>query len=153
MAKFVFELEAVLKQRLAVERARQRALATIERERVLLEESLRDCQATIKMEKESLRHVLTPAGSGIDVRDVRMQAGASLLLVGKAQQIVLKIAGVMRRIEGARALLLEATTRRKAVETLRERRFEAWKADQRRREDAAIDEIAIMRGLREEEAA
>lgn len=155
MARFVFELEAVLKQRLVVERTRQRALAAIERERVVLEDSLRACQGQIRTEKDELRAALCASGEGqpVDLRGVRMQAGASLTLAARARQIVLKIAGTMRRVEAARALLLEATTRRKAVETLRERRLAAWNEVQRRREDAAIDEIAVMRGARAEEVA
>lgn len=153
MPRFVFELEAVLKQRLAEERQRQRALAAIERERVALEDALRECQGQIRMEKDQLRAALGASGPGtpVDLRGVRMQAGASLTLAARAQQFVLKIAGTMRRVDAARAALLMATTRRKAVETLRERRLAAWKEAMRRREDAALDEIAVMRGLRTED--
>jgi flagellar export protein FliJ len=45
----------------------------------------------------------------------------------------------------ARRDLLEATTRRKAVETLKERRWEAWRDEQRRIDARAMDEIATMR--------
>jgi flagellar protein FliJ len=49
--------------------------------------------------------------------------------------------------------LLEATKRRKAVELLRERRFEQWRLDLERRETAAVDELAVMRYGRKEDAA
>ena len=80
-----------------------------------------------------------------DMRGVRFQAGAATRLIASAQRAVLELAGVHKRLEAARAVLLEATKRRKAVELLKERRFEEWQQEQARREAAATDEIAVMR--------
>jgi flagellar export protein FliJ len=82
-----------------------------------------------------------------------MQANASLHLVARAQQAVLELAGLHRRIDAARLELLKATTDRKAVELLKERRRREWVDEQRRREDAELDEINVMRHGRGEEAA
>ena len=65
-------------------------------------------------------------------------------LAGTAQRTVLELAGLLRRLESARAELLEAAKRRKAVELLKDRRFEEWRSDQNRRELAAVDELAVM---------
>jgi flagellar export protein FliJ len=83
-----------------------------------------------------------------DVRAVRLQSGAAVRLGMAAQRAVLELAGVHRRLEGARAELLEAAKRRKAVELLRERRYEEWRTDQNRRELAAVDELAVMAAAR-----
>jgi len=158
MARFVFELTAVLKQRLAVEREKQLIVAAHERERARVEGLIRGFQSEIVREKQELRDqlVLEQAGPGgvmVDLRGVRFQAGVSMRLVARAQHAVIQLAGVHKRLDAARLDLLEATTRRKAVEVLRDRRFEEWQAEQRRRENAAADELSVMSAARGEEAA
>lgn len=154
MPKFVFKLEAVLKQRLAEERERQLAVAALERERQQLEDLIRSYQRDLTSERDELREQLTGERMGtatLDLRGVRFQAGASLRLVTLAQRTVLQLAGVHKKIDAARLLLLEATTRRKGVEMLRERRLEEWKLEQKKREEAALDELNVVRAARAEE--
>jgi flagellar export protein FliJ len=150
MARFVFELEAVLKQRRAIERERMVALAEVERARIALEDRLRAMHERGVEERAELSQQLggqSGRGSGglIDLRGVRFQTTAALKTRAHAQQLALQLAGVHKRIESARRELLEATTRRKGVETLKERRWEAWREEQRRLDARAMDEIATMR--------
>jgi hypothetical protein len=77
-----------------------------------------------------------------------MQAARSLFAVGEASRAVFKLGGTMKRLDAARGELLRAATARKAVEALRERRYEVWLDEQKRREDAALDEMAVIRGSR-----
>jgi flagellar protein FliJ len=151
MARFVFELEAVLKQRLAVEREKQLAVATLERERADLEDAIRGMQRDLTQEKQELRDQLA-AEKGrpamLDLRGVRFQAGAALRLITLAQRAVLRLAGVHKKIDAARLDLLQATTRRKAVEALKERRFEEWKHEEKRREAGEADELNVMLAAR-----
>jgi flagellar biosynthesis chaperone FliJ len=150
MARFIFELQAVLKQRLAVERERQLRVALIERERLDQEWKIRSIHVRIENEKRELATYLHAEQSegGVDIRGVRLQASSSLSLVGRAQREVLVLAGIHKRLDEARLHLLEATTARKAVEKLKERRWEAWREVQRGVEARALDEIAVMRGAR-----
>jgi flagellar export protein FliJ len=149
MAKFVFQLEAVLTQRRAFERERQRALAVVERERVRLEGELSAVQARIDAERGELRTGLAGGGSGtVDVRGVRYQAQHSLGLFARARQLVLQISGVHAQLEARRRELLEAATARKAVELLREKRLEEWKQERARRETAMLDDMNVMRAGR-----
>lgn len=150
MARFVFELEAVLTERKAVEKRRQLAVAALERERSALEELIRECQQGILAARDDLRGYLDP-GHAVDLHSVRLQAGASLHLVARAQRAVLELAGVHRKIDSARLELLRAAIRRKAVEALRDRRHEEWTTEQKRREHAALDELSVMRAGRLEE--
>lgn len=143
MAKFRFELEAVLKQRLAVERQKQLALGELDRVRLGLEERLRGFQRSIMSEKQDLRTALTPGGI-LNPAGVRMQANMSLHYVSKAQQAVYQLAVLHRKLEIARKELLDAATRRKAVEKLRERRYEAWRIAEATKEAATLDEIGVM---------
>lgn len=150
MAKFIFQLEAVLKQRLAIERTRQLAVAGVEQERLAAENDLLECQQGIDREKRLMREMLGPAPDGsprsVDLRGVRMQAGSSLAMLGRASRGVFRLAAVHKKLEAARADLLKAATARKAVETLRERRYEAWLEEQKKKEAAAMDELAVLRG-------
>ena len=153
MARFVFELESVLTQRQREERDRQLAVAALERRRLELEEFIRGCQRRIEQEREDLRGQL---GSGeetvrVDMDGVRVQANAGLHMVARAQRAAIELAGVHRRLETARTTLIEATTGRKAVERLRDRRYEAWLEAQKKAEAAEVDELATMRAGRKDE--
>lgn len=149
MPRFIFPLQALLDQREGIERTRQLAVAAIERERLELESRIAACQQQIRSHKYDLRSLLmgaTGAGtqSGVDTRTVRLQASASLHAQAGAQRLALQLAGVYRRLQSAQLELRNATTARKAVEVLKQRRFDAWKREQSRRENAALDELATI---------
>ena len=55
-----------------------------------------------------------------------------------------QLAGVHKRLEAARARLLEAVRERRAIERLRERRYEAWLDNLTRRETAELNEIGAV---------
>lgn len=155
MGVFRFELEPVLDQRTRVERDRQRAVAELERERLGLEDRIRGKQALLGDAKRHLRAELAgPDGGGggrrLQPHGVRLQATASLHLVAEVQRLALTLAGVHKRLEAARALLLEATMRRKAVELLRKRRYDEWRRAEARREAAETDDIVTGRACRRE---
>ncbi len=141
MARFRFQLQAVLQHRLRLEQEQQRVVAELESTRATLEGTIRSCQDALVRERSEMRSMLQAA----DMRGVRFQAGAATRIIASAQRAVLELAGVHKRLEAARAVLLEATKRRKAVDLLKERRFEEWRYQQARREAEATDEIAVMR--------
>lgn len=149
MAKFRFPLEALLEQRSAVEKSRQLAVAALERERIELEGLIGDRQRQIRSHKDDLRALLTGVGAdgtpqSVDTRTVRLQANASLHAQVGTQRMALQLAGVYRRLEAERAELMRATTARRAVETLKTRRLEAWKRELNRKESTMLDEMATM---------
>ncbi len=152
MARFRFNLEAVLEQRRAVERERQREVAALERARLEIEQELRGRQRAIEGAREDLRDALGKGGAGagvtIDLGGVRLQSRAAFHQARQAQMTAIRLAGAMRKVEAARGRLLEAARARKAVEMLRQKRFEEWRRDQERREAAAADEINVMRASR-----
>ena len=147
MARFVFSLEPVLKARRRSEDTLQRDVAVIERERMRLEEILRGHQRSLVSNKDVLRAGLTGL---IEVRDLRLQANSSLQIMRRAQQIVLELAGVYKRLEAARTRLIEASRRRRAIEFVRDRRYEQWKAALDKAETAALDELAVIAAARKE---
>ena len=144
MPRFRFRLQAVLEHREMVEEERQRSVAALERERVRLEDAIRACQRSIERERDELRSGL----GGGDIRGAKLQSAAMLRFITDAQRHVLELAGVLKRLERARAALLEAATARKAVELLRERQLSEWRSAERRAEASETDELAVMRAGR-----
>ncbi|TVQ31255.1 MAG: hypothetical protein EA376_10320 [Phycisphaeraceae bacterium] len=157
VAVYRFELERLLEMRTRTEREKQQVVAEIERERLEIENQLRDRQRTIMSTKDDLRAALqgerADEGVGvIDLRSVRMQSTAALHDVVRAQETAIRLAGIHNRLGAARGELMRATTARKAVDLLKKRRYERWLREQNRKEAAEMDEIAIMRAQRRDES-
>lgn len=156
MPRFTFNLQPVLEQRLRTEREHQRRVAELEQQRLTLESEIAGFQRSITAERDDLRDRLFDerGGARVDLPQVRQQAAASLTLISRAQRTVVRLAGVHQRLEAARMDLIKATAARRGVEVLRDRRYEAWKREQDRKEAAALDELATTRfnPLRPEEA-
>lgn len=149
MATFRFTLEPVLSQRLAAEREKQRAVATLERELLEIEGEIVRLQRGMVGARQDWRDALAPrVGSPTDMTHVRMQAQESFRLFVGARRLALRLAGAHRRIDAARAELLAASRARRAVELLKEKRYAEWKRAQARLEMAALDELVVMRAGR-----
>lgn len=138
MTQFRFRLDPLLKHRRRLEGEKQRALAVLERQRLAIEERIRAMQQRISDNKSELsRNLLGP----VDTAAIRSQAAMCMQLDAQTVRLVVTLAEVYRRIERARAELLEARTRVKAIERLRERRYEQWRHTQTKRETAELDEV------------
>src|SRR5690554_2548356 len=102
--RFVFRLQPVLDQREREEEAAQLRVAAIERERLGLEQTLRQIQSELLAARAFLRTRLggdvavasdLPVPSGMT--GVRMLASESLNLTVRAQQTAIALAGVLKR--------------------------------------------------------
>lgn len=142
---FVFELEAVLEQRRRAEKDRQRALAEERARQVAAQQRVEQVHEMMRRGQDDLRGILTPGGGPLALASVRMQATSGLHAIVLLQRAAIELAGINKRVEAARAALLQATIARKGVETLRERRYRAWKMEQERREAAELDDLNVMR--------
>lgn len=120
---------------------RQRELAKCLRQRMILMDQLRQMQQTIRDSKRSLGDTLV---GRVDLGRVATFAHYSGQTAVRAQQIVQKLAAVEKQVDEARQRLLAAVKDRKALELLRDQRFEAWRQEQERREAADLDEMAIQ---------
>lgn len=156
MKAFVFELEAVLAQRQREERERQVAVAALESRRLACERRIGGLQDEMVRERLDMHQRMLEGGArrgsvgGAMIRlgDVKMQAGASFRLMGFIRQEVMRLAEIQARLETARGTLMRATTARKAVERLRQRRLDEWQRTAARREAHDLDEMAVMRASR-----
>ena len=147
MAKFIFRLEPLLTVRRRAEQDARRAVAVLQREHLELQDELRRRQQDIVAGKDQLRGTLT---GKLDLGAVRLGAGTTLHVIRQAQQLALRLAGLAQRMESVRHTLLEARARRRAIELLRERRFDQWKEAVGKAEDAALDELAVSAAARRE---
>jgi flagellar FliJ protein len=139
MPKFDFNLEAVLTVRKNAERERQRALGVLLSQMAELERELRRMDEEVKVAGQELRE-----GKLTGPVDVAFLAGHRrfvLAMERNARAVIQKMGILNRQIEEARGLLVEAARARKVVEKLRERKFEAWRADLLKKEQAEIDEV------------
>lgn len=150
MPRFVFKLEAVLTQRRWEEEACQTEVARLMQQKATSDETLRQFKKQIDMERREQRSALE--GGGAWSGAITSQSLAIARIEALARQEAIRLAGVMHRLDGARARLTEAMTNRKAVEQLRDRRYEAWLREERVREEAQLDELAVMRARRREAA-
>ncbi len=161
--KFKFRLQPVLDQRERIEQAKQLRVAELERERLAVEETLRTCQRDIQAAKVDLRERLSGAHTGVAdptmgrgmvvIPEVRAQASASIHLEAKARLAAMELAGAYKRLERARQELLQAATAKKAVELLKERRFDEWRKERSRVEASMTDEAATQQFIRERGAS
>lgn len=143
MARFRFRLAPVLTQRERAERNCMLAVAELEREKIRLENHIRAAQNRIVAGRRAIADSLS--GGRVELGDARLQAGATLRDDQDARRAVLELAGVMRRLEGARAGLIEAAARRRAIELLRDRDHARFKAEEDRKENNALDDLIVMR--------
>jgi flagellar FliJ protein len=150
VAKFVFKLDPLLEHRRRIERDHRVKVAAIEAERSALESELRSLSEQAERSREGLRGALSPGGGGPAggvalAAAARWQAAATMSMDVRSRAVAVKLAGVLKRLEAARALLVEASKARRAVERLRERRYEAYVHEAARAELAELDDISTMR--------
>lgn len=145
MAGFVFNLEPVLRQRRLTEEQRQRELARLLSQKLTLEEQLRGFQQTLRSSKHALGDTLL---GPVDLARVAQFTRYHAQVRAHAHGAVVKLAQLEKAVEQARALVVEASKARRALELLRDRRREAYLREQARREAAELDAIAIERHAR-----
>ena len=139
MRRFNFPLETLLQSNQAAEDAAQRDLAKVLRHRMILESQIRRQQTTISTSKHQLASGLR---GRIDLDMVRQFAHYSGQATQRAHQMVISLASVQEQIQKAQARLAVARRRRRAIELVRQRRFEAFKRKEHRREVCELDEVA-----------
>lgn len=142
MAKFVFKLEAVLRQRKHVEGERQRALALVQAQMTQLQNELRLVNETVQTSTTDLRE--NRLVGKLDLHFLAAHRRFTLATQRKAMQLVQKMALVQRSVDEARLALAEAAKERKAIEKLREKHHQRWAEDIGRREAAQLDEISMQ---------
>src|SRR6476660_981963 len=127
MAKFDFQLEAVLTHRKNREQEKQRALAVVQGELTRLHNDLMALDQSVKAANEDMRQ------NHLTGRlDLTFMAAHRRFLVAtqqRAGEVIQKLTGVQRQVDAARRELQAAAKDRKVIEKLRERQHDRWAAE------------------------
>ena len=142
MPRFDFKLEPVLRHRRRAEGEQRQKLAALLRRRQDMHDQLRRMQTDLSTDRQRMADRLV---GHVDVDRIRMHGAHHAQVARRAQGIMQQLAGVEEQIEQVRRDLLEATRHRRAIEQLRERQRQQWLKRLRRREAAAVDELATQR--------
>jgi flagellar FliJ protein len=142
MARFVFKLEAVLRQRKHVEQEKMRVLATCLKHQADCEAELARLNDNVRQTNDDLReHHLTGV---LDMNFLAAHRRFMNAMQRQAISIAQKIAAAQQRVTAARADLAEAAKQRKVMEKLRETHFERWRKEQAAKEFRELDEIGVQ---------
>jgi flagellar FliJ protein len=146
MPKFVFPLEALLRQRLHAERERQRELASCQAEMVRLQQELKGLNDELQGSARDMKanHLTGP----LDVAFLAAHRRYSLAMQQKGMGLVQDMARQQKKVDDAQRLLAEAAKERKVIEKLREKQFERWKQEADRKDQADADEAGAQFGYR-----
>jgi len=146
MADFQFKLQPLLAHRQRIEDQRQRALAQLLREKLILETQIRNHQGTITDDKRSMSDALV---GRVNVDRIRRHAAHSGQVAIRLQQIAYRMFQLNQKIEEGRRQLVDAVKQRKAVELLRDKQYERWKRQVERREARELDEVGTQMYMRQ----
>ncbi len=148
MPTFTFKLDPLLQQKRIVEDRSQRELAGLIHRRVTIQQRLQGAQTDVSGSKRNLAASLL---GQVDMTAVREHAQFSMEATNQGYNVVRELAGLEQQINTARQQMLHARRERMAIETLRERKHTEWKREQRRREDARLDEAATQVFIRRQQ--
>lgn len=142
MPKFRFQLDGVLKKRRHFEQQRQRELAIRIRHLVECQSDLARLNDTVKQTNDDVRqHHLTGV---LDMSFLAAHRRFMLAMQRQATSIAQKIVAAQQQVDVARGALAEAAKARKAIEKLREKRFEQWRDELSRKEATELDEVSAQ---------
>ena len=134
--RFKFTLQPVLEQRKRMEEEKQQVVAARQRELDFSESEMRRLNDEFRISSESLR----TSHRSFDGESLRMHY-AHLQFLDRAITAQIRVVAERRvALDRARGDLLEASKERKVVEKLKERRHEAFLAEELRIEQNELDD-------------
>ena len=146
MARFIFQLDGVLRHRERIEKERQRDLALAEAQMVRLEGELRVMNEQIQQSTAAVRD-----GHLVGRLDMHYLAAHRRYMLGMQRKVIAlaeKMALQQRQVEESRRALTEASKQKKILEKLRERHHQRWAAAIALREAGDLDELSTQLSFR-----
>ncbi len=144
MAKFVFQLDGVLRHRTNIEQRCKRELAVIQGQMSALDGELRALDASVRASEADLR--TNRLVGRLDLAFLAAYRRYAVAMQRKAMGIAQKMAGIQVQLDQAKRNLAEAAKKRKVIEKLRERQLARWREQLERRDVAEMDEIGMQLG-------
>lgn len=142
MARFVFKLQAVLRQRQQIEQQKLRDLAVRQQVVVSLQQDLQTLQTEAQTAMQDLRdnRLVGP----INLSYLSAHRRFIMCMGRRAATITQKILQAQKQVDEARLVLAEAAKNRKAIEKLKEKHYEYWRQEQEKKESALLDEVGMQ---------
>lgn len=138
MKGFTFKLEAVLEQRMLVERLRQKDVATAQQSLLGVQAELDALEAVNRSSAAELRR----GGGHLTAAMLAAHQHFGQAARQKAASLKRLRAEARRSLDQAQARLTEAAKQRKVMEKLREREYARWQEAERRRELIEAEELS-----------
>lgn len=142
MARFIFQLEAVLRHRERIEADRQRDLAVAQKEMVRLETELRVIDQEVKNATTDVRD--NRLIGRLDLNYLAAHRRYMLGMQRKVMALAQKMAAQQKVVDDARRALADASKQKKVMEKLKERQFQRWSAAVALREAGELDELTTQ---------
>jgi flagellar FliJ protein len=142
MARFVFQLEGVLRHRERVEKDRMRELALAQAQMARLQGELNALNLEVRQSTTEVRdhHLVGRLDMSYLAAHRRYMLGMQRKTLALAQKMALQ----QRQVEDAQKALMESAKQRKILEKLRERQKQRWDASQAVHEAHALDELTTQ---------
>ncbi len=146
MARFVFQLEGVLRHRRNLERDRQRELAEREKDVQAVKAEVERLNTEVRDVTADVRAHLS---GRLDLEFLTAHRRFMLAMQRRGIDLVQRLREAQKRSDETRLLLAEAARQRKVIEKLRENHFERWRANLAAKEMAELDEIGMQLAFRQ----
>jgi flagellar protein FliJ len=147
MAKFVFKLSGLLRQREKIQKQCMREVAAIQAKLTALETELRAVDDTVRSADRDLRE--NRLVGAIDLAFLSAHRRFSLAMQRKALEIAQQMVQVQRQVDEAKQKLIEASKQKRIIEKLREQQLQRWREAQAQQETKELDEISMQLSIRE----
>jgi len=144
MARFVFRLAPVLRQRERVEE--QKKLFLAREQRVLADAEAR--REMLRTRRERLARELIAEHRKLDIEGLRLAYAHLEFLAREITAADYHVAACQQAVERAREVLVRATKDRKILDRLQERQLEAFKREELRLEQRELDDDNARRYIR-----
>lgn len=138
MARFRFSMQSILEIKYKLETQAKQAFASAQAALLAEEEKLEGLKARKASYQEKARELLT---GNLNVSQIEENQTAILVLDGYIAQKTREVETARRKVERAREDMAGAMRERKTYESLREKAFQEFLAEESRAEGKAVDEL------------
>ena len=142
MAVFRFSMQNILNMKEKLEEQEKNNFAQANRRLLEAEEELERLKRRLLKKEEELREAVSEP---TDIREVRTREDAVEIVKMYVKQQQLVVIQRQKEVEVARQRLQEAMKERKTFEKLREKAFEAFVAEENKKEQKEVDELVSYR--------
>jgi flagellar FliJ protein len=147
MAKFIFKLGGLLRQRENAQNQCMRDLAAVQGRLTALEVELRSVDDTVRAADRDLRE--NRLVGTVDLAFLGAHRRFSLAMQRKAVEIAQRMVQAQWEVDEAKQKLIEASRQKRIIEKLREQQLQRWREGQAQRETKELDEISMQLSIRE----